>query len=60
MKSQEARVIKLAVLVVFCTLALGYLVFQRTAYAVSLPQSAQTKNPLQPTEKNIALGLDQA
>ena len=58
MKSHEGREIKLAVLVVFCTLALGSLVSQRTAYAVSLPQSAQTKNPLQPTEKNIALGLD--
>lgn len=58
MKSHEGRDIKLAVLVVFCTLALGCLVSQRTAYAVSLSQSAQTKNPVQPTEKNIALGLD--
>src|SRR5258706_14153677 len=58
MKSQEARVVKLAVLVVFCTLALAYLVSQRTTYAVSLPQSIHSKNPLQPTEKNIALGLD--
>jgi mono/diheme cytochrome c family protein len=55
MKSHESRVVKLAVMVVFCTLALGYLVSQRITYAVSLPQ---TKNPLQPTEKHIALGLD--
>jgi mono/diheme cytochrome c family protein len=58
MKSQEARVVKLAVLVMFCTLAMGYLVSERTTYAVSLAQSAQAKNPLQPTERNIALGLD--
>ncbi|MEK6406375.1 MAG: c-type cytochrome [Acidobacteriota bacterium] len=58
MKSHESREVKLAVMVVFCTLALGYLVSQRITYAVSLPQRPQTKNPLQPTEKNIALGLD--
>jgi mono/diheme cytochrome c family protein len=58
MKSQAPRALKLAVMVVFCTLTLGYLKSQRTAYAVSLPQSPPTKNPLQPTEKNIALGLD--
>lgn len=58
MKSQESWVFKLAVMVVFCTLGLGYLVSQRTTFAVSLPQSPETKNPLQPTEKNIALGLD--
>ena len=58
MKAQESRVFKLAVLVVFCTLTLGYVVSQPTTYAVSLPQGPQTKNPLQPTEKNLALGLD--
>lgn len=57
MKSQKSRVIKLAVMVVF-TLTCGYFVSQRTTYAVSFPQKPQTKNPLQPTEKNIALGLD--
>jgi mono/diheme cytochrome c family protein len=58
MKSQEPRVVKLAVMAVFFTLALGYLLCQRTTSAGSLPQRPQTKNPLQPTEKNIALGLD--
>ena len=58
MKLHVPRAVKLAVLVVFCILALAYLVSQRTTYAVSLPQSIQSKNPLQPTEKNIALGLD--
>lgn len=58
MKSQESRVIKLVIMVVFCTLMLGYFAYQRTTYAVSLPRRPQTKNPLQPTEKNIALGLD--
>jgi mono/diheme cytochrome c family protein len=58
MNVHKPRAIKLAVLIVFCILALVYLVFQRTTYAGSLPQSIQGKNPLQPTEKNIALGLD--
>ena len=58
MKFQKSFAFKLAVLVVFCTLTLGYVVSQPTTYAVSLPQGPQTKNPLQPTEKNLALGLD--
>ncbi|HXI92370.1 MAG TPA: c-type cytochrome [Blastocatellia bacterium] len=58
MKLHVPRLIKLAVLIVFCILALAYFVSQRTTYAVSLPQSIHSKNPLQPTEKNIALGLD--
>jgi len=58
MKSQEPRRIKLAVVIMFCTLSLGYGVSQRTTYAVSLSPSPQAKNPLQATETNIALGLD--
>src|SRR6266404_4453713 len=58
MNVHKPRVIKLAVLIVFCILAPAYLGSRRTTYAVSLPQSIHSKNPLQPTEKNIALGLD--
>ncbi|MEK6301738.1 MAG: c-type cytochrome [Acidobacteriota bacterium] len=58
MKSQKTRVIEFAVMFVFFTLMLGYLRSERTTYAVSLVQTAQTRNPLQPIDKNIALGLD--
>ena len=58
MKSQKPRVIKFAIVFVFFTMMLGYLRSERTTYAVSLAQTAQTSNPIQPTEKNIALGLN--
>jgi mono/diheme cytochrome c family protein len=56
MKSQEPGLLKLGVIISFCAVMLGYFISQRSAYAVSL--SPQTKNPLQPTEKNTARGLD--
>ncbi|MFY9554153.1 MAG: c-type cytochrome [Blastocatellia bacterium] len=58
MNSQNVRVVKLGIMAAFFTMTLGYLVLQRTSYAGSLEQAANTKNPLKPTEKNIALGLD--
>lgn len=58
MKFQEPRVLKLAVIVAFLTLTLVYFVAELTTYAVSLPQGAETRNPLQPAEENVALGLD--
>jgi len=59
MNSQKGRVVKLAVIIAFFTLTLGYVVLQQTSYAGSLPQTAaNTNNPLRPTEKNIASGLD--
>ena len=57
MKLQEASPIKLAVMIVFCGLVLGYSLSNRRTYAVSLTQSA-TASPIQPTEQNTALGLD--
>ena len=58
MKPQKLREIKFSITFVFVALMLGYLRSERTTYAVSLAQTAQTKNPLQPIDKNIALGLD--
>ena len=58
MKSREPSTIKIAVMIFFSALMLGYFVTLRTTYAVSLPLNPQTRNPLQPTEKNTALGLD--
>jgi mono/diheme cytochrome c family protein len=58
MKSQTPRMIKLAVMVAFFTLALGYYISEQVTYAVPLAQTAEAKNPLQATEKNTALGLD--
>ncbi|MFY9610843.1 MAG: c-type cytochrome [Blastocatellia bacterium] len=54
-KSQMAR---LAVLATFSALTFGYLASQRATHGNPLLNAAQTKNPLQPTDKNIALGLD--
>ena len=58
MKSQRPGTLKLAVVITFFALMLGYLLSEDVAYAVSLPESSQTRNPLQPTDKNTALGLD--
>src|SRR6266567_2968617 len=55
MNSQKVRVIKLAAMVACLAVTLGYVALRQPSYARPL---AQTKNPLQPTEKNIALGLD--
>ena len=57
MTSSKPLVIKLAVVLAFCTITL-YATSQHASYAGSLTEAAQTKNPLQPTETNIALGLD--
>ena len=58
MKLQEPALLKLVVMTIFCALMLGCFVSQPSTYAVSLAANPQTKNPLQPTEKNTALGLD--
>ncbi|HEV8487453.1 MAG TPA: c-type cytochrome [Blastocatellia bacterium] len=58
MKGREPRVLKLAVMIAFFTLALGCVMSRRATLAVPLAQTAHNKNPLQQTEKNIALGLD--
>src|SRR4029078_3171028 len=58
MPSRNLRVIKLAIMIAFFALTAGYVVSQRATYANSLTQTARLKNPLQQTEKNIALGLD--
>ena len=58
MNSQEPRVVKIAAMIAFLTLALGSVLSQRTSFAGPLAQTAKNKNPLQPTDKNIALGLD--
>jgi mono/diheme cytochrome c family protein len=58
MESRNLRGVKLAVMIAFFTLTAGYVVSQRATYADSLTQTSKLKNPLQPTEKNIALGLD--
>ena len=58
MKGREPRVPKFAVIVASLVLAFGYVISQRTTYAVPLALAIQTRNPLQPTEKNIALGLN--
>ena len=58
MKLQETGLLKLVVMTIFCALMLGCFVSQPLTYAVSLSANTQTKNPLQPTEKNTALGLD--
>src|SRR5438552_2546239 len=55
MNSQKVRVIKLAIMVACLAVTLGYVALRQPSYAGPL---AQTENPLQPTEKNIALGLD--
>jgi mono/diheme cytochrome c family protein len=57
MRSQVQIVIKLAIMILFCVLVLGFL-SRRTLSADSLIQSPQTTNPVQATEKNTALGLD--
>ena len=56
MKLQGARLIKLAVMILFCATALGYSLLNRKTYAISLAQNPA--NPIQPTEQNAALGLD--
>jgi mono/diheme cytochrome c family protein len=58
MKLQGPGVIKLAVMIMFCALVSGYVVSPGTSYGDSLARSPQTTNPVQPTEKNTALGLD--
>ena len=58
MKLQEPGLLKLVVMTIFCALMLGCFFSQPSTYAVSLAANPQTKNPLQPTEKNTALGLD--
>ncbi len=58
MRSQQTRVIRLAVMIVVSALAPGHFVHRGTTYAVSLTNGPQTGNPLHPTEKNTALGLD--
>jgi mono/diheme cytochrome c family protein len=50
MHSKTVRLLKLAVMLAFMTLA--------TTYAVSNGRTAQTKNPVEAAEKNVALGLD--
>src|SRR4030095_1101038 len=58
MKSRKLRASKLVVMIAFFTLTAGYAVTQRATNAGALSQTSKLKNPLQPTEKNIALGLD--
>jgi len=58
MKSQKPRTVKLAIMVVFFILMLKCLLSQPLTYGIALAQMAGTKNPLQSTEKNLALGLD--
>ena len=55
MNFPKMRVVKLAVILACFTVTLGYVVLRQPSYAGPL---AQTKNPLQPTEKNIGLWLD--
>jgi mono/diheme cytochrome c family protein len=50
MHSNKLRLIKLVVTTAFFIMT--------AAYAISRAQTAQSKNPVQATEKNIALGLD--
>ena len=57
MESRNLRGVKLAVMIAFLTLT-GYVVSQRASFADPLTQTSKLKNPLQPTETNIALGLD--
>ena len=58
MKLQDTSLIKLVVMISIGALVLGYFISRRSAYAVSLSPISQTMNPLLPTEKNIASGLD--
>lgn len=58
MESQYLRGVKLAVMIAFLTWTTGYVVSERTTYADPLTQTSKLKNPLQPAEKNIVLGLD--
>ncbi|MFP5265184.1 MAG: c-type cytochrome [Blastocatellia bacterium] len=58
MKSRPPRMIKLAVILTFSALASGYFFLEPVTFAITSTSAAQTKNPLQATEKNIALGLD--
>jgi len=58
MKMEAPRVTKLAVVIIVCTLTLGYLLVHGTTYAAAPPQGQGAKNPLQPTQRNLAFGLD--
>ena len=58
MNSRNRRAVMLAVVFVFLILEFGYVVPHQKSFAGSLGQNENTKNPLQPTDKNIALGLD--
>ena len=58
MKLRVSGLIKRAVLIIFCTLSLGYFFSLPATSARSFSESLQGKNPLQPTERNSALGLD--
>src|SRR5437762_611074 len=58
METRNLRGVQLSVMIAFLTLTTGYVVSQRTTYADPLAQTSKLKNPLQPSEKNIALGLD--
>ena len=58
MKDREPRVPRLAAIVASFTLAFGYVVSQHPTYAVPVSPAPQTRNPLQPSEKNVALGLN--
>ncbi|HJZ67852.1 MAG TPA: c-type cytochrome [Blastocatellia bacterium] len=58
MSSNKLNMLKLAMTMAFFILALGYVLSERATYGVSLAQTARSKNPLQPTDKNVALGLD--
>lgn len=58
MKFQKLRAAKLLTLAAFVTISLEYVVLQRATYAVPVRRAVQGENPLQPTDNNIALGLD--
>jgi mono/diheme cytochrome c family protein len=55
---KNLRVIQLAVTILFFLLTSAYVVSNRSAYADSIAQTTKPANPLQPTEENVARGLD--
>ena len=57
MNGREPRVLKIAVMVASVAVALGYAISQRPTFGVPLARASQNKNPVQPTERNTALGL---
>ena len=57
-RRNRSRLVRLALLATFSALTFGYLASQRATHGKPLLKAAQSGNPLQPTDSNIALGLD--